>query len=134
MYVGLYGIVCDPPLSILTSGEQIPSSAFASRAIGSITIWPLHGLEVCQLIGFRVSFLKNPVAASSQMLVNIVCNTFSGFAVAPMLMVALSGLGVMSTLPEQPANAARLPSPMKVQAAIKVSDSGDGNDSDDLFA
>jgi hypothetical protein len=40
----------------------------------------------------------------------------------------------MSTLPEQPAKAARLPSPMKVQTAIKLRDSDDGNDSDDLFA
>ena len=74
---------------------------------GVISVRALDGLEVFQIMGFDASFLHEPVAANSSLLINMAGNAFSAFAVTPMLMVALSGVGLIGALEEPPPKAPR---------------------------
>ena len=72
---------------------------------GVIVLRALLGLEVFNLIGFDSAFLRQPVGATSSLLINMGGNAFSAFAAAPMMMVALAGAGLIDMLEEPPAKA-----------------------------
>ena len=74
----------------------------------SRVVRPLTGIEVFQLVGWHSTFLHNPVGASSSVLTNLSGNAFSGFATVPLLLMMLSGAGLLYDLDTAPAKSPRL--------------------------
>ena len=70
-----------------------------------IVVRDLLGVDMFNLIGFDSSFLIQPAAIASSLLINMGGNTVSAFAVAPMIMVALAGAGIIDTLGVPPVEA-----------------------------
>jgi hypothetical protein len=64
----------------------------------SVVVRPITPIESFALIGWGVSYFRSPIDCTASCVLNMAGNAFSGFAFSPVLMMALTGCGVISTM------------------------------------
>jgi hypothetical protein len=86
---------------------------------------PLTGVEAISMIGWHPTFYRGYVGATQETLANLAGNAFSAFAFMPMLMVSVSGLGILKEMAEL-AKRRPLPSP-STPVSVEASDDGESS-------
>lgn len=64
----------------------------------SVVVRPITPIESFALIGWDVSYFRRPIECAGACVLNMAGNAFSGFAFSPVLMMALTGCGMISTM------------------------------------
>lgn len=105
------------------TGQALLCVRYRCQSDGLVHVRPATGTESFQMIGWDHTFFSQGRAMTTHSLLsNMSGNAFSAFAVLPMLMVAFSGLGVVSSLQLSEAEAAK---PASIQAGLDAYSDGE---------